>query len=105
MPASTLRLFLGLAALATALPAGAQPASERDFRVPSNECLGFVLDAQQGLRAGDQILVDGRAVLFPNADGRLGVDRDRLLHACRADGTLVQIVVQRAARLASIAPR
>jgi hypothetical protein len=105
MSASTLRLFLGFAALATLLPAVAQPASERDFRVPSNECLGFVLDAQQGLRPGDQILVDGRAVLVPDAGGRLAVDRDRLLPACRADGTLVQIVVLRAERIASIAPR
>jgi hypothetical protein len=102
---STLRLCLGVAAFAAPLAVSAQPASTRDFRVPSNECLGFVLDAQQGLRPGDQIRVDGRAVLVPDLDGRLGVDRDRLLHACRADGTLVQIVVERAARIAAVAPR
>jgi hypothetical protein len=44
-------------------------------------------------------------VLVPDAGGRLAVDRDRLLPACRADGTLVQIVVLRAERIASIAPR
>jgi hypothetical protein len=90
-----------IALLLAVLPAAAVgAASERGFTVSSAECLGFVLDAQSGLRAGDQIRVDGTAVLVEGKDGHMTLDRAQLLRACRVDSAAVEVVVLRTQRIA-----